>query len=135
MGEFDEFEAIGAGRIVLADLWGAGRHADRGPWLHPPVKLSCIIVRQPAVFVHNGRLSAYILHGNEHDMDEFDRKILDSLQRDSATEPGRAGRKGGLSESQAVRRRQALEAAGMIRRYRADLDPARWASRSPPSST
>jgi DNA-binding Lrp family transcriptional regulator len=55
-------------------------------------------------------------------MDEFDRKILNSLQRDSALARADFAREVGLSESQAVRRRQALEQAGLIRRYRADLD-------------
>lgn len=55
-------------------------------------------------------------------MDEFDRKILNSLQRDSALARADFAKEVGLSESQAVRRRQALEQAGLIRRYRADLD-------------
>ncbi|MGE0237247.1 MAG: Lrp/AsnC family transcriptional regulator [Parvibaculaceae bacterium] len=55
-------------------------------------------------------------------MDEFDRKILDSLQKDSAASRARLAAEVGLSESQAVRRRQALEQTGVIRRYRADLD-------------
>jgi DNA-binding Lrp family transcriptional regulator len=60
--------------------------------------------------------------GNAHQMDEFDRKILNSLQRDSAVSRADLARQAGLSESQAVRRRQALEQSGVIRRYRADLD-------------
>src|SRR5687767_10577318 len=60
--------------------------------------------------------------GNTQKMDEFDRKILDSLQRDSAVSRADLARQAGLSESQAVRRRQALEQGGVIRRYRADLD-------------
>ncbi len=55
-------------------------------------------------------------------MDEFDRKILNSLQRNSALARADFAQEIGLSESQAVRRRQALEQAGLIRRYRADLD-------------
>jgi DNA-binding Lrp family transcriptional regulator len=55
-------------------------------------------------------------------MDEFDRKILDSLQRDSAASRAELAGAVGLSESQTVRRRQALEESGVIRRYRADLD-------------
>jgi DNA-binding Lrp family transcriptional regulator len=55
-------------------------------------------------------------------MDEFDRKILDSLQRNSALARADFAAGAGLSESQAVRRRQALEQSGVIRRYRADLD-------------
>lgn len=55
-------------------------------------------------------------------MDEFDRKILDVLQRNSAASRAEFAEAVGLSESQAVRRRQALEQSGVIRRYRADLD-------------
>ena len=55
-------------------------------------------------------------------MDEFDRKILASLQRDSASSRAELAEKAGLSESQVARRRQALEQSRVIRRYRADLD-------------
>ena len=55
-------------------------------------------------------------------MDEFDRKILGVLQRDSGLSRSELASAVGLSESQVVRRRQALEQAGVIRRYRADLD-------------
>ena len=55
-------------------------------------------------------------------MDEFDRKILDALQKNSAASRAQLAEEVGLSESQAVRRRQALEQSGVIRRYRADLD-------------
>lgn len=56
-------------------------------------------------------------------MDEFDRKILNVLQRNSAVSRGALAKGAGLSDSQAARRRQALEEAGLIRRYRADLNP------------
>jgi DNA-binding Lrp family transcriptional regulator len=62
------------------------------------------------------------MHGIAHKLDEFDRKVLDSLQRDSTVSRAELAEKIGLSESQAARRRQALEERGMIRRYRADLD-------------
>jgi DNA-binding Lrp family transcriptional regulator len=55
-------------------------------------------------------------------MNEFDRKILGVLQRDSALSRSELASAVGLSESQVVRRRQALEQGGVIRRYRADLD-------------
>jgi len=55
-------------------------------------------------------------------MDKFDRKILDSLQRNSAVSRGMLAEQVGLSESQVARRRQALEQSGVIRRYRPDLD-------------
>jgi DNA-binding Lrp family transcriptional regulator len=55
-------------------------------------------------------------------MDEFDRKILASLQRDSAASRAELADQAGLSESQVARRRQALEQSRVIRRYRADLD-------------
>lgn len=62
------------------------------------------------------------MRGNGQNMDEFDRKILDSLQRDSAVGRSALAEQVGLSESQVARRRQALEQSGVIRRYRADLD-------------
>ena len=62
------------------------------------------------------------MHGNGQNMDEFDRKILYSLQRDSAVGRSALAEQVGLSESQVARRRQALEQSGVIRRYRADLD-------------
>jgi DNA-binding Lrp family transcriptional regulator len=62
------------------------------------------------------------MRGNERNMDEFDRKILSSLQRDSAVGRSALAEQVGLSESQVARRRQALEQSGVIRRYRADLD-------------
>jgi DNA-binding Lrp family transcriptional regulator len=55
-------------------------------------------------------------------MDEFDRKILGTLQKNSAATRAELAEAVGLSESQAARRRQALEQSGAIRRYRADLD-------------
>ena len=55
-------------------------------------------------------------------MDIFDRKILWQLQRDSNATRGEIAQSVGLSESQVMRRRQSLEAAGLIRRYRADID-------------
>jgi DNA-binding Lrp family transcriptional regulator len=55
-------------------------------------------------------------------MDDFDRRILNSLQKNSAAGRAQFAEEVGLSESQAVRRRQALEQSGVIRRYRADLD-------------
>ena len=62
------------------------------------------------------------MRGNKRNMDKFDRKILDSLQRNSAVSRGMLAEQVGLSESQVARRRQALEQSGVIRRYRADLD-------------
>ena len=55
-------------------------------------------------------------------LDPYDLRLLDALQRDSAMSRAELAAKVGLSESQAARRRQALERAGLIRRYRAELD-------------
>ena len=49
-------------------------------------------------------------------------RILNALQKNSAAGRAQLSEEVGLSESQAVRRRQALEQSGVIRRYRADLD-------------
>lgn len=61
-----------------------------------------------------------------HDMieiDGFDRKILAQLQEDASCTNQQVGERIGLSASQVSRRRQRLEEAGIIRRYRADIDP------------
>lgn len=56
------------------------------------------------------------------DIDSFDWKLLDALQRDSSRTNAELGELVGLSASQISRRRDRLEAAGVIRGYRADLD-------------
>jgi DNA-binding Lrp family transcriptional regulator len=58
------------------------------------------------------------------DIDSFDRKLLASLQDDAAATNQQLGERIGLSASQVSRRRQRLEEAGVVRRYRADIDPA-----------
>src|SRR3989304_783458 len=59
---------------------------------------------------------------NMQNLDHHDLRILDLLQRDSALSRLEIADKVGLSESQVARRRRALEEAGLIRRYRAELD-------------
>jgi DNA-binding Lrp family transcriptional regulator len=59
---------------------------------------------------------------NMQNLDHHDLRILDLLQRDSALSRLEIADKVGLSESQVARRRLALEEAGLIRRYRAELD-------------
>lgn len=58
-------------------------------------------------------------------IDAFDLKLLDALQRDGALTNQALAEVIGLSASQVSRRRQALEEAGIIRRYRAELDGPR----------
>ncbi|MXN65223.1 AsnC family transcriptional regulator [Stappia sp. GBMRC 2046] len=58
------------------------------------------------------------------ELDGFDRKLLASVQADASATNQEVGDRIGLSASQVSRRRQRLEAAGVIRRYRADIDPA-----------
>jgi DNA-binding Lrp family transcriptional regulator len=55
--------------------------------------------------------------------DSFDLRILRALQADSEQDRAGLADRVGLSPSQVARRRQALEAAGVIRGYRAELDP------------
>ena len=57
-------------------------------------------------------------------LDTIDRKLLATLQRDAMLTAEALGAQIGLSPSQAARRRQRLEAAGIITGYRARLDPA-----------
>lgn len=56
-------------------------------------------------------------------LDPFDLKILAYLQEDGAAPNAALAEAIGLSASQASRRRQALEQAGVIRGYRAVLEP------------
>lgn len=60
----------------------------------------------------------------DFDMDSFDRRILSLLQADASRTNAQLAESVGLSASQISRRRDRLEAAGIIRRYRAELDPA-----------
>lgn len=57
------------------------------------------------------------------DLDTFDFKLLDALQRDASRTNSELGALVGLSASQISRRRDRLEAEGIIRGYRAELDP------------
>ena len=59
---------------------------------------------------------------NMQALDGYDLRLLDALQRDGSLSRSDLAQKVGLSESQAARRRQALERAGLIKRYRAELD-------------
>lgn len=56
-------------------------------------------------------------------LDGFDVKLLAALQNNAALTNAELGDVIGLSASQVSRRRQKLEEAGIIRRYRAALDP------------
>jgi len=56
-------------------------------------------------------------------LDGFDVKLLAILQGNAALTNSELGEEIGLSASQVSRRRQKLEETGVIRRYRAALDP------------
>lgn len=58
-------------------------------------------------------------------VDETDKRLLAALQKDAHLTAEALGEILNLSPSQAGRRRQKLEAAGLIERYAARLDPAR----------
>ncbi|EHL99965.1 putative leucine responsive regulatory protein [Acetobacteraceae bacterium AT-5844] len=55
------------------------------------------------------------------ELDGFDLKLLAALQEDGRLTSQQLGERIGLSASQCSRRRMALEAAGIIRRYKAEL--------------
>jgi DNA-binding Lrp family transcriptional regulator len=55
------------------------------------------------------------------DLDRFDLRLLAALQDDARLTNQQVGERIGLSASQCSRRRAALEAAGLIRGYRAEL--------------
>ncbi|MEO0683447.1 MAG: Lrp/AsnC family transcriptional regulator [Pseudomonadota bacterium] len=57
------------------------------------------------------------------EMDGIDRKILRELTRDGRVSNAALSERVGLSASACLRRVQALEAAGVVRGYRAVLDP------------
>ncbi|MDJ1160202.1 Lrp/AsnC family transcriptional regulator [Chelatococcus sp. SYSU_G07232] len=59
------------------------------------------------------------------DLDGFDWRLLAALQDDASLTNAALAERIGLSASQVSRRRQRLEAAGVIRGYRADLDAPR----------
>lgn len=56
-------------------------------------------------------------------LDTFDLAILDALQQDASLTNAALSERVNLSPSQCSRRRSALEEAGVIRGYRAELDP------------
>ncbi len=58
-------------------------------------------------------------------LDGFDRRLLAALQEDGAASNQSLADRVGLSPSQVSRRRARLESTGVIRRYRAELDPRR----------
>jgi DNA-binding Lrp family transcriptional regulator len=55
-------------------------------------------------------------------MDKHDIRLLDALQKNASLSRNDLAERVGLSDSQVARRRQSLEASGLIKRYRADLD-------------
>lgn len=58
------------------------------------------------------------------DLDGFDRRLLALLQVDASLTHAALAERIGLSASQVSRRRQRLEEIGVLRGYRADIDPA-----------
>ncbi|MEM6745583.1 MAG: winged helix-turn-helix transcriptional regulator, partial [Pseudomonadota bacterium] len=56
------------------------------------------------------------------EIDDIDRRILRELSRDGRISNAALSERAGLSASACLRRVQALEAAGIIRGYRAILD-------------
>src|ERR1700676_2824736 len=56
-------------------------------------------------------------------LDDIARKLLDELQNDARVSYAELGRRVGLSPSATAERLRHLEEAGVIRGYRADIDP------------
>lgn len=65
------------------------------------------------------------MHDPRIDIDETDKRLLALLQRNAHLTAQELGEALNLSASQAGRRRQRLEAEGLIKFYAAHLDPAR----------
>ena len=57
-------------------------------------------------------------------IDDIARKLLDELQKDARISYAELGRRVGLSPSATAERLRRLEEGGVIRGYRADIDPA-----------
>lgn len=57
-------------------------------------------------------------------IDDIARKLLEELQKDARLSFAELGRRAGLSPSATAERLRNLEEAGVIRGYRADIDPA-----------
>ena len=58
------------------------------------------------------------------EIDPFDEKLLRALQRDARATSLELAEAVGLSPSSCQRRQRELEARGIIREYRAEIDPA-----------
>ena len=58
-----------------------------------------------------------------HKLDEIDRRILAELQADGRMTNVELARRVGISAPPCLRRVRALEEAGLIRGYHADIDP------------
>jgi DNA-binding Lrp family transcriptional regulator len=89
---------------------------------------NCCNVR--AKFLAPSRARKYFVHSFKNiaifmRMDSFDRKLVSSLQRNGAQTNQELADTVGLSASQISRRRQQLEADGIILRYEARLSPER----------
>ena len=128
VGEFDEGEAIGAGRIIGCYLSapcvvGEGAHGvlpfARGRTVWP--RLTAMTVRIPANQAMNSSIHAEMEHCVQENLDGFDLRLLAALQDNGRLTNQEVGERIGLSPSQCSRRRSALEASGLIRGYRADL--------------
>ena len=65
------------------------------------------------------------MHKTRMDLDAVDKRLLAALQKDAHLTADALGQLLNLSSSQAGRRRQRLEAAGLIANYTARLDPAK----------
>lgn len=61
---------------------------------------------------------------NIHNMDDFDRKILDVLQRDAALSQREIAERVGMSQNALWRRLKRLEEGGVLRGARMRIDPA-----------
>lgn len=66
-----------------------------------------------------------IMHDPRIDLDDIDKRLLALVQRNAHLTAQELGEALNLSASQAGRRRQRLEAEGLISSYAARLDPAR----------
>src|SRR5262249_33659913 len=106
--------------------WGKGPMANTLRWKRSECKVTAVPPRSACILSFVTRLICTVrapVSPSMHaiSVDAFDLKLLDALQSDGSLTNGQLADRIGLSPSQCSRRRSALEAAGIVEGYRAEL--------------
>jgi Lrp/AsnC family transcriptional regulator, leucine-responsive regulatory protein len=83
----------------------------------------CII--QAKMLLPHANQRQFMLGTENNDIDSYDTRILDELQRDARISMSELGRRVHLSQPAVAERVKKLEISGVIRGYHAAVDPAR----------